>query len=781
MRVEILDAIWIYDKAKEATIIRYADAKKRRRSVITDIPPYFFIRRSDKMRLTDIAPDRFKRIRNIHDNGEYASFDGVPTVKIEVDMPSSVPLIRDPLEGKGILTFESDTPYIKRWMIDGGHGQCPISDILYADIEVDGRERWGTVKSPTQQIMSIGMIDNKGNETFLTDKNERTLLQDFLRIITKKYQLITGWNFNDYDWKYILKRMSKLNMRKPFIPIQRLDSMTAYARFIKPAIKAEKVGVGIDDCGLRHLGVGKAEKYDAFVMWDSFVGDKKRLEAYNMQDVRLNKMLNEDQHLLDPYLQSVKDFPLTLTELERMSYVWESLLMKECQQRNPRLVIPRKRSSAEAEDVDLGGGSILQTVPGYHANAVEMDFKGLYPSMMRLLGISPEYVHRWQQYLIGKFGADGIPWGEKPSALKIDLDAVTNYSRFVQMMVKEGKEQPMFRMVLGLLQDMRDNAKKMRNKYEEGTDEYTYWNARQLFYKVVLVSSYGVSGLKSGKFFMPNFVNLLTHTSRSTIERTAEIFEAKDWIVTYGHTDSTIIRRRDNDMNIMEVIKEAYPLADEMNFEIRNWLMERVDADKSLVRVIKIKPEKIAADMILSMAKTKKIMDVVWTEGHFAAYRFVGGAEYKRVDAFPLLGEVQMHLTDMVFKKKTTLLGHELQDYLDELREKIYSGMLDEQLIISKSLGNEPDKYTISLPHVRAAEILQKKGKYRHGEKVNYVITSKPKRQTMVATPVLSDEPFPRIDASAYNHYYAAIKRLIDRWVIFETTEQMTFDGDCSS
>jgi DNA polymerase elongation subunit (family B) len=710
----------------------------------------------------EIPADRYRKIRGVYDNGDFATFDGIPAIKVEVDMPSSVPHLRDPLEAKNVLTYESDTPYIKRWMIDGGHTQCPIESILYADIEVDGRERWGTPQSPTQQIMSIGMIDNKGNENFLCDRSEKTLLQDFLRIVTKKYHLITGWNFNDYDWKYILKRMEKLNMRKPFIPIQRLDSMTAYQRFVVPTIKAGKIRVGIDDCGMRHFGVGKTEKYNAFTMWDSFVGDRKRLEAYNMQDVRLNKMLNEEKHLLEPYLHSMKDFPLTLTELERMSYVWEALLMRECQTRNPRLVIPRKRSSANVENVDLGGGNILETIPGYHANALEMDFKGLYPSMMRLLGISPEYVFAWQQDLIARAKSGWtIPWGEEPEALKIDLTAVTDYSRFVQRMTKEkGQDQPMFRKVLGLLQDLRDSARN----------------------KVVLVSSYGVSGLKSGKFFMPNFVNLLTYTTRSTIEESASIFEEKDWSVAYGHTDSCIIKRPNDDLDTMQVIEQAYPLADEVNNEIREWLVNNVDADKELLEVIKIKPEKVATDLLLSKAKTKKIMDVIWTEGHFASYRFLGGVEEKRADAFELLGDVQMALTNMVFRDKTTYLGSEFEEYIEDIREKMFAGLLDEKLIVSKALGKEPDKYDRTYPQVRVAKKLQKLGKYRHGEKVRYVMASKPKGRPLLVMPVLDDEPFPRIDSSGYRHYYDAIKRLVDRWISYESTKQETLeDWLCSS
>jgi len=782
--LEILDAIWIYDKAKETTVIRYADAKKRRKSMDTDIPPYFFVQRKDRARLMELPKERIRMIRDVLDNGDFATFDGKPAIKIEVDMPSSVPHVRDPLEAKGVLSFESDTPYIKRWMIDGGHKQCPIKDIVYADIEVDGRERWGTVKSPTQQIMSIAMIDNKGEEYFISERNEKSLLQEFLRIVMKKYHLITGWNFNDYDWKYIKKRMEKLQMRKPFIPIQRLDSMTAYKRFIVPTIKAGKIRVGIDDCGLRHLGVGKAEKYDAFVMWDSFVGDKQRLKTYNMQDVNLNKMLDEELHLLEPYLHSMDDFPLTLTELERMSYVWEALLMRECQTRNPRLVIPRKRSSADAEDVDLGGGNILETNPGYHANTMEMDFKGLYPSMMRLLGISPEYVFAWQQDLIARHNEGWkIPWGDEVETLDINLSAVADYSNFVQEMTyQKGQDEPMFRIVLGLLQDMRDAAKDERDKYDEGSEEYTYWQSRQLFYKTVLVSSYGVSGLKSGKFFMPNFVNLLTYTTRSTIEKASELFKEKKWDVIYGHTDSAIIRRTDNDYDIMKVIDSAYPLAEEINKEIGEWLIDTVSADEKLVEIIKIKPEKIATDMLLSEARTKKIMDVIWTEGHYATYRFEGGTESKRVDAFPLLGKVQMDLVDLVFKKKTTLLSHEWEEYMDDVKERLYSGLLNEELIISKSLGDEPDKYKTDLPHVRAAKELQKIGKYRHGEKVHYIVVSNPKGKPIIVKPVIEGEPLPRIDSTGYSYYYDSIKRLVDRWVSFETTEQSNLEEwVCSS
>jgi len=282
---------------------------------------------------------------------------------------------------------------------------------------------------------------------------------------------------------------------------------------------------------------------------------------------------------------------------------------------------------------------------------------------------------------------------------------------------------------------------------------------------------------------MPNFVNLLTCTTFSTIEQAAKKFQSKGWLVTYGHTDSCIVRRENNDLDTMEVIKQAKPLAEILNDEIRQWLIDNVDAEEDLLGVISIKPDKVATDMLLSKAKTKKIMNVVWSEGRFTHYRFLGGVEEKRVDSFELLGDVQMYLANMVFRDKSTYLGHEFEDYMTDIREQLFSGLLDKKLVISKALSKEPKKYDKTYPQVRVAEKLQTMGRYRHGEKVDYVIASKPKGRPILAVPVLNDMPFPRIDVSGYAYYYDAIVRLVDRWITYESTRQLFLEDDwsCSS
>jgi DNA polymerase elongation subunit (family B) len=185
-----------------------------------------------------------------------------------------------------------------------------------------------------------------------------------------------------------------------------------------------------------------------------------------------------------------------------------------------------------------------------------------------------------------------------------------------------------------------------------------------------------------------------------------------------------------------------------------------------------MEPKRVASDMLLSRARTKRIMKAIWTEGYYEPYIYMSGIEYKRVDAFPLLGRVQMDLANMVFDKKTTLLGKELDSYLQDLREKLYSHELDEELVISKTPGKEINDYKSPPPHVRAAMMLQARGVYRQGEKVNYVMVSVPKGNKKTILPVVPGEEIPRIDATGYAYYYDAIKRLIDRWVIHESQEQ---------
>src|SRR6185295_9242814 len=58
---------------------------------------------------------------------DYRTFAGEPVARIEVDVPSDVPALRDRLHAAGIDTFEADVRFAVRYLIERGiKGGCEI-------------------------------------------------------------------------------------------------------------------------------------------------------------------------------------------------------------------------------------------------------------------------------------------------------------------------------------------------------------------------------------------------------------------------------------------------------------------------------------------------------------------------------------------------------------------------------------------------------------------------------------------------------------------------------
>ena len=107
--MKILDAKWVKEEGELKLLVVTHD--KKFKLIDPRMNPYFFIKKQDywdvkwMLKGTEVETDSGAE-----------TLDGVPVVKISVDFPDQVRSLRDKLESKGIDTFESDIPFVKRWM-----------------------------------------------------------------------------------------------------------------------------------------------------------------------------------------------------------------------------------------------------------------------------------------------------------------------------------------------------------------------------------------------------------------------------------------------------------------------------------------------------------------------------------------------------------------------------------------------------------------------------------------------------------------------------------------
>ena len=391
---EWLDAEWL--PSERGTLIRYADSDRRIR--ITPLPgdysPYFFIRERDLSDASSLILEAGAEV----ERGDYVTLFGEPAVRIKCLYPdgneNSVKVLRDKLERKKIQTYESDIPFVKRVMIDYGIRQCRVDKIAYLDIEVEAEKKFPNPYDASQRILSVAVAGSDGSEYFLSSEDEREMLSELKRILRERYQVVTGWNWKRFDQVYLEHRALRLHASFGLFPLQDLDLLFAYQR-CRVLMKIGGTGtskleqVARELLGIEHRSVKTIEDFKRLKE------DKEFLRAYNMMDAKLVRELDARYSFCEPYLEISCSYPgIFIRESTFMTEVWDAVLLRQSLEQPIRIVYPR-RSKKPGK---LRGGIVVSSAPGVHRPVIGLDFKALYPSIIRTFRLSPEAIALYEAW-----------------------------------------------------------------------------------------------------------------------------------------------------------------------------------------------------------------------------------------------------------------------------------------------------------------------------------------------------------------------------------------------
>lgn len=242
------------------------------------------------------------------------------------------------------------------------------------------------------------------NKTFDT---EVEMINYFLDLVRGAMGYIIGWNFLEYDWKYISNRCGVLGIDItrsspefevgkpepsiyagkppiPGIPIHRLIH-DYQAHYTAGAHDADFESFTLDNISLYELGVGKLD-YDGLSLKELYEQDYSKYIAYAIVDTILVQLIHKRTARTDwvfsfaEYLRIgikattgalAQSDALTFEDLYEHGYVYGII-----------------KQSIEPEDYD--GGFVKQPVRKYCDYPVGYDAKALYPNVKRSLNLSYE-------------------------------------------------------------------------------------------------------------------------------------------------------------------------------------------------------------------------------------------------------------------------------------------------------------------------------------------------------------------------------------------------------
>ena len=491
---------------------------------VRDVRPYFYVP-------ADVDCERLERHEAIigwetHDEADkhFESIRGEPVLRVYAQTPRDVGQIRE-----SFTHYEADVLFPNRFLIDAGvtegmavperrredgtlevtvdevepatvsapprvstfdievedrngfpeDGEEPIICVASHDSYRDEYVLWlfeapdGTATIP-DQLTDYEPIGESVDVTVRAYETEPAMLEAFVDyIVETDPDILTGWNFDDFDAPYLLDRLERLEGRTdhdldggrlsrvgevwrsnwggPDIKGRVVfDLLYAYRRTVFSELDSYR----LDAVGEEELGVGK-ERYagDIGDLWER---DATRLCEYNLRDVELCVELDRQQEII-PFWREVATF--VGCKLEDATTPGDAVDMYVLHEAHGQFVLPSKGQQEGGEEFE--GGAVFEPVTGVLENVSVLDLKSLYPMCMVTINASPETKlegasHREDAYV--------APTG-------------TRFAKDTDGIIRE--------MVTELLEE-REEKKALRNDHDPGSGAYEQYDRQQGAVKVIM-------------------------------------------------------------------------------------------------------------------------------------------------------------------------------------------------------------------------------------------------------------------------------------------------------
>ncbi|MES3516534.1 MAG: DNA polymerase domain-containing protein [Natronomonas sp.] len=216
--------------------------------------------------------------------------------------------------------------------------------------------------------------------------DEGEMLEDYLGYVEETDpDLLSGWNFDDFDAPYLLDRIERLESDGDGLDIDRLSRVNEVWRsgWGGPNIKGRVVfdllyayqrtkfseldSYRLDAVGEEELGVGK-ERYPGDIgdLWED---DPEQLLEYNLRDVELCVELNRKQGIV-PFWQEVASF--VGCKLEDATTPGDAVDMYVLHKIHGDFALPSK-GAVDAEEYE--GGAVFDPISGVREMVSVLDLK----------------------------------------------------------------------------------------------------------------------------------------------------------------------------------------------------------------------------------------------------------------------------------------------------------------------------------------------------------------------------------------------------------------------
>ena len=338
------------------------------------------------------------------------------------------------------------------------------------------------IKEKTNEYFKKFKADYKFK--YIKYEDEFDMMFSFFHNMVPKMPLITGWNFLNYDWVYLVnrsrklkkningriveidpsvssltKRMNKVWMTEQEVPLHRMifDYMQLY-EICDTSIKV-KESSSLDYVSQKLVGVDKI-KYTGSLQ-KLYEDDFETFMYYNAVDSVLVQKIHESRNYISIIYAISSLARIRIVDvISQLNNALGSLAITEGVLRNrfreqENIVLFRPEKSSQNDAHGIAGGWVKDPVIGINQWVAVFDFSSLYPTVQRQWFISPE-------------NFVGIKDSNRPeyctNGIKIDKDI---HVVCVNDAVFAKKVSPTIRMLEDVFIDRKKAKKVMLDKKEE--------------------------------------------------------------------------------------------------------------------------------------------------------------------------------------------------------------------------------------------------------------------------------------------------------------------------
>lgn len=648
-----------------------------------EIPPYFHVP-------TDEVDDELLSDNKARDADDgYTSIYGHDLTRIRTRIPSDVPKLR-----KGYEHYEADILFPNRFLIDSGitdsitipdkHAteeptEIKLSEIettsvdsdtriFYCDIEVDDRNGFPDEGDAEEDIISIAVYDNYKDEYHIYyyhpespdvthDKaevhifsNEPDMMDAFCEYLTTEWpDMIAGWNFKDFDARYLLNRLDNISgMNSNDISplgvayddgsykggkirgIAVFDMLKAYKNLQYTELDSYRLENVAQDV----LGYGKIQ--DDRRIYEQWEEDPQKLLDYNVQDVKLTVELEEKEDIIK-FNEEKADFAGgRVAEVIDPSQAVDIYILHVVH--NQGYVLP-SAATVKAGD-SFEGAQVFDPSSGIKQMVEVLDLASLYPMSMKTINAGP---------------TTKDPDGDitAPNGVSFTTERESIISGIIDDLLEE-----------------RQAKKDLRDEHAPDTPEYKKYDRQQGAVKVIMNTLYGVMGWDRFRLYDRDVGAAVTSVGRECIKFTESIVSDMGYEVIYGDTDSVMVELG-SDISPPEAIDIGHKLEYEINNRYDHFADNELNVDEHF---FEIEFEKLYRRFIQAGKKKRYAGHVIWKDGKQVDSMGITGFEFRRSDYSVVAKDLQKRVLDKIVRGGSfTEISNLIKDEVNKMRSRDYS------------------------------------------------------------------------------------------------------------